>query len=86
MKRLQSTRLRSAEPHRPSKKWVTTGEAYFEKAIRDRRYNELVMDSDLRNVRKRFVTDINPATKRLALAFVVEWEEWKEPEKPESVN
>lgn len=68
------------------KKWVTQGEAYFEKKIRDGRYEQLKDDTDLMNVRRGMASEFNPNTKRLEIAWVVEWEEFKEPEKPAPVN
>lgn len=68
------------------KKWVTQGEAYFDKTIRDGRYEQLKDDTDLMNVRRGIIPEYNPATRRLENAWVVEWEELKEPEKPEIVN
>lgn len=56
---------------------VTIGEAYFERETRDARYAQLEFEG-AQGLRKDWITQFNPATKRLAMAFIVEYLE--EPE------
>lgn len=80
MKRLQSTRLRSAEPHRRNEKWIKTGEAYFDRSIREERVKHLTDCPGVRNVRRDMATERNPATKKLDIAWIVEWQELQVPD------
>ena len=62
MKRIKKTKL------------VTVGEAYFDRAIRDARVTELEYEGKL-GVTKSWHTEYNPQTRRLAMVFIVEYQE-----------
>lgn len=55
-------------------KLVTVGEAYFERETRDARFKQLEYEG-AQGLTKSWQTEYNPATRRLAMVFIVEYQE-----------
>lgn len=55
-------------------KLVTVGEAYFDREVRDARVTELEYEGKL-GIAKSWNTEYNPQTRRLAMVFIVEYQE-----------
>ena len=55
-------------------KLVTCGEAYFDRHVRETRFKELQAEGK-EGLRKDWRTTYSPQIKRLAMAYIVEWQE-----------